>query len=65
MTTIPADTIAAAAWRAYSVGTPESEARESYTARIGMQPAVVGLDQWGKVLAGPVPESALDALRGR
>jgi hypothetical protein len=62
MTQIPLDVIAAAAWRAFSAGTPETEARESYVKRIGTQPQFVGLDQWGRdVLAGPVPQSVMAA----
>ena len=56
MTTLPAETIAGAAWRAYTGDTSEAEARATYTQRIGTQPQLVGLDQFGQVLAGPVPE---------
>lgn len=62
MDTLTADTIRGAAWRAYTPGTTEDEARETYAQRIGTQPAIVGLDQWSNVLAGPV--SVIEAQAG-
>jgi hypothetical protein len=64
MMTISAETIRGADWRAYTGGTSEDEARETYATREGAQPAIVGFDQWGKVLAGPV-SSADDTQAGR
>jgi hypothetical protein len=54
--TLPAAEIRAHAWRAYSADTSEAEARASYQQREQRAPATVGRDQWGKVLAGPLPE---------
>ena len=62
MDTLTADTIRGAAWRAFTPGTPEDEARDTYAQRFGTAPAIVGCDQWGKVLAGPV---AMDDAAGR
>ena len=63
MDTLTADTIRGVAWRYFTPGTPEDEARATYAQREGAQPAMVGVNQFGQVLAGPV--SVIDAQVGR
>ena len=56
MDTLPTAVIRDHAWRAYSADTSEADARASYQQREHQEPARIGRDQFGHVLAGPVPE---------
>ena len=58
MDILPAVIITTHAWRAYTPDTSEADARASYRQREQREPAIVGRDQFGKVLAGPVSEEA-------
>jgi hypothetical protein len=58
---IPPQTVQAHAWRYFTPGTTEAEVREVYAQREGTQPAMVGVNQFGQVLAGPVGDTQLPA----
>jgi hypothetical protein len=56
---IPPQTVQAHAWRYFTPGTSEAEARETFAQREAAQPEVVGVNQFWQVLAGPVADGRI------